>query len=101
MALGYLYVNDIEKLFESSDNIFVENDKLNFDLIYNLFNSYNQAINGFNFIAQKFEKFYELENQEHKKIIDDFKKKIMKDNNSIETELIKENIIDVKDNNMK
>ena len=102
LALGYLCVNDIEKLFESSDNIFVENDKLNFDLIYNLFNSYNQAINGFNFIAQKFEKFYELENQEHKKIIDDFKnKKIKEDNNSIETELLKENIINVKDNNRK
>ena len=99
LALGYLCVNEIEKLFESSSNVFVENDKLNFDLIYNLFNSYNQAINGFNIIAQKFEKFYELESEEHKKIIDDFKNKnIKKNNNSIETEPLKENIIDVKDN---
>ena len=102
LALGYLCLNEIEKLFESSSNVFVENDKLNFDLIYNLFNSYNQAINGFNFIAQKFEKFYELENEQHKKIIDDFKNKnIKKDNNSIETEPLKENVIDVKDSNDK
>ena len=99
LALGYLCVNEIEKLFESSSNVFVENDQLNFDLIYNLFNSYNQAINGFNAIAEKFKKFYELENEEHKKIIDDFKNKnIKKNNNSIETEPLKENIIDVKDN---
>ena len=102
LALGYLCLNEIEKLFESSSNVFVENDKLNFDLIYNLFNSYNQAINGFNIIAQKFEKFYEIENEQHKKIIDDFKNKnIKKDNNSIETEPLKENVIDVKDNNSK
>ena len=102
LALGYLCVNEIEKLFESSSNIFIENEKLNFDLIYNLFDSYNKAINGFNFIAQKFEKFYELESEEHKKIIDDFKnKKIKESNNSIETEPLNENIIDVKDNNMK
>ena len=102
LALGYLCLNEIEKLFESSSNVFVENDKLNFDLIYNLFNSYNQAINGFNIIAQKFEKFYEIENDQHKKIIDDFKNKnIKKDNNSIETEPLKENVIDVKDNNSK
>ena len=102
LALGYLCLNEIEKLFESSSNVFVENDKLNFDLIYNLFNSYNQAINGFIVIAQKFEKFYELENEQHKKIIDDFKNKnIKKDNNSIETEPLKENVIDVKDNNSK
>ncbi len=102
LALGYLCLNEIEKLFESSSNVFVENDKLNFDLIYNLFNSYNQAINGFIAIAQKFEKFYELENEQHKKIIDDFKNKnIKKDNNSIETEPLKENVIDVKDSNDK
>ena len=102
LALGYLCLNEIEKLFESSSNVFVENDKLNFDLIYNLFNSYNQAINGFIVIAQKFEKFYELENEQHKKIIDDFKNKnIKKDNNSIETEPLKENVIDVKDSNDK
>ena len=102
LALGYLCLNEIEKLFESSSNVFVENDKLNFDLIYNLFNSYNQAINGFIVIAQKFEKFYELENEQHKKIIDDFKNKnINKDNNSIETEPLKENVIDVKDSNDK
>ena len=102
LALGYLCLNEIEKLFESSSNVFVENDKLNFDLIYNLFNSYNQAINGFNIIAQKFEKFYEIENEEHKKIIDDFKNKnIKKHNNSIETEPLKENVIDVKDSNDK
>ena len=102
LALGYLCLNEIEKLFESSSNVFVENDKLNFDLIYNLFNSYNQAINGFIVIAQKFEKFYELENEQHKKIIDDFKNKnIKKNNNSIETEPLKENVIDVKDSNDK
>ena len=102
LALGYLCLNEIEKLFESSSNVFVENDKLNFDLIYNLFNSYNQAINGFIVIAQKFEKFYELENEQHKKIIDDFKNKnIKKHNNSIETEPLKENVIDVKDSNDK
>lgn len=102
LALGYLCLNEIEKLFESSSNVFVENDKLNFDLIYNLFNSYNQAINGFIVIVQKFEKFYELENEQHKKIIDDFKNKnIKKDNNSIETEPLKENVIDVKDSNDK
>ena len=102
LALGYLCLKEIEKLFESSSNVFVENDKLNFDLIYNLFNSYNQAINGFIVIAQKFEKFYELENEQHKKIIDDFKNKnIKKDNNSIETEPLKENVIDVKDSNDK
>ena len=77
LTLGYLCINEIEKLFES--NIFIENEKLNFDLIYNLFNSYNKTINGFNAIAQNFKKFYELECEEHKKIIDYFKiKKLRK-----------------------
>lgn len=96
LALGYLCLKEIEKLFESSPNIFVENNKLNFDLIYNLCNSYNQAINGFNLLAERYEKIYLEENEKHKILIEKSKNK-KKENISKETDSLKENIIDVND----
>ena len=47
LALGYLCMQDIEKIYEFSHNIFLENDKLNRDLVLNLCDSYNKAIKGF------------------------------------------------------
>ena len=58
LALGYLCMQDIEKIYESSPNIFLENDKLNKDLVYNLCDSYNKAIKGFEYIGKHFEEIY-------------------------------------------
>ena len=95
LALGYLCLNELEKLFESSPNIFVENDRLDFDLIYNLCNSYNHAINGFKLIADKYEKQYQEEYEKNKLIINKYKKNNEKDIIPKETDYLKENIIDV------
>ena len=95
LALGYLCLNELEKLFESSPNIFVENDRLDFDLIYNLCNSYNHAINGFKLIADKYEKQYQEEYEKNKLIINKYKKNNEKDIKPKETDYLKDNIIDV------
>ena len=69
LALGYLCMKDIQKIFESSPNIFMENDKLNFDLIINLCQSYNNAIKGFKLISENFEKSYEEEYKKNKELV--------------------------------
>lgn len=97
LALGYLCMNELEKLFESSPNIFMENDKLNFDLIYNLFNSYNQAIYGFKSLSEKYEKLYEEENERNKIYINKSKKKKENDKSPKETDSLKDNLIEVKE----
>ncbi len=86
LALGYLCMKDIQKIFESSPNIFMENDKLNFDLIFNLCQSYNHAIKGFKLIAESFEKSYEEEYKKNKELVKNSKNR-------------KENIIEIKDKN--
>jgi len=88
LALGYLCMKDLQKIFESSPNIFMENDKINFDLIINLCNSYNQAINGFHSMAETFQKSYELEKKKNKEYIKNSKNKgrnniKIRDNNNI------------------
>ena len=72
-----------------------ENDVLNFDLIYNLCNSYNHAINVFKLIADKYEKQYQEEYEKNKLIINKYKKNNEKDIIPKETDYLKENIIDV------
>ena len=69
LALGYLCMKDIQTIFEKSPNIFMENDKLNSDLLINLCKSYNLAINGFKSIAENFSKFYEEEYKKNKEIV--------------------------------
>ena len=96
LALGYLCIKDLQAIFESSSNIFMENDKLNYDLINNLFDSYKYAINGFNLLAKKFKKIYDDEYNKNILIIKKKKSKIeLKDGNSEENNLIESNIIKV------
>ena len=97
LALGYLCLNELEKLFESTSNIFLEKDKLNFDLINNLCDSFIKAINGFNIMAQKFEKIYKEENEKNKILKEKSKEQKHKKNNSNETDSLKDNIIDIND----
>ena len=96
LALGYLCIKDLQAIFESSSNIFMENDKLNYDLINNLFDSYKYAINGFNLLSQKFKKIYDDEDIKNKHILKKYKSKSeLKDCNSEENNLIENNIIKV------
>ena len=84
LALGYLCMKDIQKIFESSPNIFIENDKLNFDLIINLCQSYNHAINGFKLMAENFAKYYEEENKKNKELVKKSKIKKVNEINEIQ-----------------
>ena len=90
LALGYLCLNDLRKLFESNPNIFVENDKINSDLIINLCSSMEKAIKGFDSLAKKYKKYYEEEDNSNKNKINELKKN--KENISEMNEL-KENFI--------
>ena len=83
LALGYLCMKDIQKIFEKSPNIFMENDKLNFDLIINLCKSYNLAINGFKSIAENFSKFYEEEYKKNKEKVKKLKIKKISEKDKI------------------
>ena len=83
LALGYLCMKDIQKIFEKSPNIFMENDKLNSDLLINLCKSYNLAINGFKSIAENFSKFYEEENKKNKEIVKKSKMKKISEKDEI------------------
>ena len=94
LALGYLCLNDLEKVFESNPNIFLENDKINADLIINLCVSMKEAINGFDSYAKKYKKFYEKEDDNNKNKIEKSKKNKKVEEFSEENEL-KENILDV------
>ena len=98
LALGYLCLNELEKLFESNPNIFLENDKINLDLITNLCNSFNRAINGFNELAHKYEDYYQKEYNDKINLEDDAK--IEKINKEIDEPIIfkESNIIDVEKN---
>lgn len=87
----------VEKLFESTSNIFLENDKLNFDLFYNLGDSFIQAINLFTILVQKFEKTYKEENERNKILKEESKEQKHKRNNSIKADSLKDNIIDTND----
>ena len=107
LALGYLCMKDLQKIFESSPNIFMENDKINFDLIINLCNSYNQAINGFHSMAETFQKSYELEKKKNKEYIKNSKNKGIKnikkeDNNNMinqDNDINKEDKKNIKEDN--
>ena len=83
LALGYLCMKDIQKIFEKSPNIFMEDDKLNFDLIINLCQSYNLAINGFKLMANDFEKLYQQEINNFNKLVITTKFKNNKDEKEI------------------
>ena len=83
LALGYLCMFDIQKIFEESPNIFIENDELNYDLVLNLCCSYNNAIEGFKILANNYEKKYEEENLKNKETIKKLKRKNLGDNNDI------------------
>ena len=74
LALGYLCLNDLEKLFESNPNIFVENDKINSDLIIHLCSSMKAAIMGFDSLAKIYKKYYEDEDLKNESKIDNLKK---------------------------
>ena len=90
LALGYLCLNELEKLFESNPNIFLENDEINFDLITNLCNSFNRAINGFNELNNKYENSYQKEYTKMEKIDKDIDEAIkFKENNIIDIEKTK------------
>ena len=101
LALGYLCLNELEKLFESNPNIFLENDEINLDLITNLFNSFNRAINGFNELANKYENYYEKEYNYKKNLIGDAKiEKInIAPEDPKEMDDLKESIINIKEKN--
>lgn len=70
LALGYLYLNEIENAFKSNPNIFLENNIVSINLIYNLCNSLNKGIDAFNAIGNQFEELYlkESQNQMDEKI---------------------------------
>ena len=76
----------------------MKNDKLNFNFIYNLCNSYNQAINGLNSIAEKYEKIYKEDNENKEILVNNFKDKISKENNSKEAKSPNKNIININNN---
>lgn len=107
LALGYLCMKDIQKIFEKSPNIFMENDKLNFDLIINLCQSYNLAINGFKLMADDFEKIYQTEINNFNKLVITSKFKNNKDEKEInemsglkdKNEIIIDNKIEIKKEN--
>jgi GTP-binding protein EngB required for normal cell division len=93
IALGYLCMMDIQKIFEDSPNIFMENDELNYDLLLNLCCSYNLAIKGFKILANNYEKKYEEENKKNKETIKKLKSKNLEDvkeDNKNEIQEIKE-----------
>ena len=84
---------DIQKIFEDSPNIFMENDELNYDLLLNLCCSYNLAIKGFKILANNYEKKYEEENKKNKETIKKLKSKNLEDvkeDNKNEIQEIKE-----------
>lgn len=96
LALGYLCMHELEKLFESSPNIFLEKDKLKLDLIKNLCDSYNQAINAFNIIANNFENYYMQENEDNNNIAKNVKSKKNKYNTKKDN-VLKEDLIEIND----
>ena len=98
LALGYLCLKEIDKVLKSSSYLIMKNDKLNFNFIYNLCNSYNQAINGLNFIAEKYEKIYKEDNENKEILVNNFKDKISKENNSKEAKSPNKNIININNN---
>ena len=95
MALGYLCLNDLEKLFETNPNIFVENDKINSDLIINLCTSMEKAIKGFDSLSKKYKQYYEEEDNSNKNKINELKKNKKKEEDISEMNELKENILDV------
>ena len=95
LALGYLCLNDLENLFESNPNIFVENDKINSDLIINLCSSMKAAIRGFDSLAKIYKKYYEEEDLKNESKIENLKKNKKKEEDISETNELKENIISV------
>lgn len=95
LALGYLCLNDIEKLFESNPNIFIENDKINLDIIINLCKSMKEAIEGFDSLSKKYKKYYEVEDINNKNKIHELKKNKKKEEDISEINELKENILDV------
>jgi len=97
LALGYLCLNDLEKLFQSNPNIFIENDKINSDLIINLCTSMEKAIKGFDSLAKKYKQYYEEEDNNNKNKINELKKINKKEEDISEMNELKENILDVND----
>jgi GTP-binding protein EngB required for normal cell division len=95
LALGYLCLNDLEKLFETNPNIFVENDKINSDLIINLCTSMEKAIKGFDSLSKKYKQYYEEEDNSNKNKINELKKNKKKEEDISEMNELKENILDV------
>ena len=97
LALGYLCLKDLEKFFESNPNIFIENDKINSDLIINLCTSMKEAIEGFDFLAKKYKKYYEEQDNYNKDKLNELKKNKKKEEDISEINELKENILDVKE----
>ena len=95
LALGYLCLNDLEKFFESNPNIFLENDKIDLDLIINLCTSMKEAIEGFDSLAKKYKNFYDEEHKNNINKVEEMKKKKKKEEDISEMNNLKENIIDI------
>lgn len=98
LALGHLILKDLEELFESNPNIFIENDKINSDLIINLCISMKKAIEGFDSLSKNYKEFYKEEAKKYKNKIDELKKNEKKEEELSEMNDLKENIIMVNEN---
>ena len=58
LAVGYVCLTEFEKAVKDNPNVFFNKDKVNLDLILNLCNSLNTAIDSFSLLSKKFENYY-------------------------------------------
>ena len=59
LAIGYICLTELEKSVKDNPNLLITKDIVNLDLIINLCNSLNTAIDSFNLISKKFEMNYQ------------------------------------------
>jgi hypothetical protein len=59
LAIGYICLTELEKSVKDNPNLLISKDIVNLDLIINLCNSLNTAIESFNLISKKFEINYQ------------------------------------------
>ena len=59
LAIGYICLTELEKWVKDNPNLLITKDIVNLDLIINLCNSLNTAIDSFNLISKKFEMNYQ------------------------------------------
>jgi len=59
LAIGYICLIELEKTVKDNPNFLLEKDTANKELVFNLCNSLNTAINSFSILSKKFEKYYQ------------------------------------------